>query len=94
MSSFLSHIVHGVESGLTALATTGNPYIAAGAGLAGAVSDDAASGGAVPPQPAAGSPLLEMLNAERPTEQSSVSALSNFAGTQQPSPYADLIAAA
>ncbi|MFN2450093.1 MAG: hypothetical protein ABR508_09975 [Candidatus Baltobacteraceae bacterium] len=81
MSSLLSHIAHGVESGLMTLATTGNPALAAGAGIAGAVCENGARSANAGPgmTQAAGGPLLQMLRAENPTERQNVNALSSFA---------------
>ncbi len=93
MSSFLSHIVHGVENGLVTLATTGNPALAAGAGVLGAVSDSGA--GASPAQPPLlASPLLTALQAENPAERTNVNALSSFASGAQQNDFADLIGGA
>jgi hypothetical protein len=86
MSSFLGHIVHGLESGLTALATTANPVLAAGAGLAGALAPDAAGS----PSQMQQSPLFDLLNAENPTERRNVNSLSSFANGQT-SAFAELV---
>lgn len=92
MSNILGHLVHGVESGLTALAFTGNPILAAGAGVLGAVGPDgsAPSSPAGAPSPAFGNPLLEMMNAENPGERQNVNALSTFANGQS-DPYSELV---
>ena len=88
MSSFLSHIAHGVETGLSAFAATGNPAIAAGAGVLGAVSDpgngtqtpgQSASSLAFPQMPMLDAPLLPQMQAENRTEQQSVNQLSAYA---------------
>lgn len=86
MSSLLSHITHGLESGLCTLATTGNPIAAAGVGLLGAVSDPgsgstSATGTptAFPQLPMLDTPLLPQMQAENPSERQNVNQLSAFA---------------
>lgn len=86
MSSLLSHIAHGVESGLCTLATTGNPALAAGAGVLGAVADTGGSAQTAQTSASAfafpqmlDAPLLPQMQAENPTEQQNVNQLSAFA---------------
>ena len=85
MSSFLSHIARGVESGLCTLATTGSPALAAGAGVLGAVSDQGGTSAAaafpagLQPFEMPGMPLLPQMQAENPTERQNVNQLSAFA---------------
>ena len=86
--SFLSNIVHGVESGLGALAMTGNPIVAAGAGVLGAI-DAGGSSTAANQDPFATS-LLPDLQSELPSTQQNVNGLSNLANTNQ-NMFGDLI---
>lgn len=81
MSGFLSNIVHGVESGLGALAMTGNPILAAGAGVLGAIDTGASS--AAPNQDPLAASLLPDLQSELPSTQQNVNGLSNLANTTQ-----------
>lgn len=90
MSSFLSHIIHGVESGVQAFAMTGNPFVAAGAGVLRAVAPDG-SGGAANANPLAASSLLPGLQAELPSTQHSVNSLSQLANKNNQNLYGDLI---
>lgn len=62
----LGSIVKGITTGLETLVETGNPLVAAGAGAVACFSGN-------------GSPLLEGLRAENPTERQNVNALSSFA---------------
>jgi hypothetical protein len=84
----LGGIVKGITTGLTTLAETGNPVIAAGAGAISCLASSNASANApANTAPAASpllSPLLEELQAENPYERQNVNALSS---------YADLVAA-
>jgi hypothetical protein len=84
----LGGIVKGITTGLTTLAETGNPVIAAGAGavscLAASNSSASAPAGTSPAASPMLAPLLEEMQAENPYEQQNVNQLSS---------YADLVAA-
>lgn len=84
----LGSIVKGITTGLTTLAETGNPVIAAGAGAVSCIAaSNAPANAPANTSPATSpmlNPLLEELHAENPYEQQNVNALSS---------YADLVAA-
>jgi hypothetical protein len=64
----LGGIVKGIETGLTTLAETGNPYIAAGAGVVSCVTDNGNGGGtngaAANANVQTFNPLLDSMSAE------------------------------
>lgn len=74
----LGGIVKGITTGLETLAETGNPYIAAGAGAVACLTDKDGSNTAASQD----NPLLAQMNAELPSEQQHVNALSSFAQNQ------------
>lgn len=79
--SFLGHIVHGIESGVTAFAETGNPLVAAGVGVLGACAPLPQAGGADLPvsAPQLPQPLVSSMRSESQSDQRNVNALSDLA---------------
>jgi hypothetical protein len=79
----LGGIVKGIETGLTTLVETGNPYIAAGAGAIACFTDNGSgnsgTAGATNANVPTFNPLLDSLSAESSSEQQHVNALSSFA---------------